>query len=268
MKSHLVRVYLPPDANCLVATINHCLKGKNYANLIVSSKLPQPVWLSMDEAILHVRVGCGIWKWASTDEGLNPDVVLVGCGNEITTEVIAAAMLLREHCPLMRVRVVNVTDLLVFDSQRQHPRYLNDANFDATFTKDKPVVFNFHGYPSAVKQLLHGRPKTDRFEILGYIEEGSTTTPFYMLSCNHVSRYDVCIKAIEKVMVNNPMIALDGPMKIAYFQHKLREHKEYILEHGADPQELENVIVDAHNLKTVYDARKAAKACFPDCGAE
>lgn len=261
MKSQYIRIYLPPDANTLVCTINHCLKGKHYCNLIVSSKLPQPVWLTMQEAIDHCRVGCGIWKWASTDEGLNPDVVLVGCGNEITTEVIAAAMLLREHVPLMRVRVVNVTDLMVFDSQRSHPRYLTDAAFDALFTKDKPVIFNFHGYPSCIKQLLHGRPKTERFDIHGYLEEGTTTTPFSMLTCNKVSRYDICISALEKVMVNNPIIALDATMKIAHFQHKLRLHKEYAMTYGKDPADLEQTVIDAASLKKVYDDRKCQWQC-------
>lgn len=244
MKSDVVRVYLPPDANCLVSTLAHCLKSKDYINLIVSSKNEGPTWLTMEEAVEHCRAGASIWKWAGneTNYSRDPDIVLVGCGNETTTEVIAAAQLLKKHCPTMIIRVVNITDLMILELDSCHPHGLTCELFHALFTKDKPVIMNFHGYPSAVKQLLFGRENLQRFEILGYIEEGTTTTPFKMLAANKASRFDICIEAIRKVTPFNPQIAVDAPVKIPYFQHVLRKHEVYCLEHNADPVELNEIM--------------------------
>jgi xylulose-5-phosphate/fructose-6-phosphate phosphoketolase len=256
MKSSQVRIYLPPDSNTLISTMDHCLKSRNYINLIISTKLPTPNWLSMEEAVVHCRVGCSVWKWASTDDGIDPDVVLAGCGNEVTTEVIAAAILLREHCPRLRVRVVNITDMMVFDLDRKHPHALTKDKFNAIFTEDKPVILNFHGYPSAIKQVLFGRPNLERFHILGYVEEGTTTTPFAMLTGNHASRFHVAIKALEVAMPYAKQVAMDAPSMIAYFQHVLKEHKNYIFQYGKDPVGLEQVIVRAQELKKAYDSKE------------
>jgi xylulose-5-phosphate/fructose-6-phosphate phosphoketolase len=243
MKSDLVRIYLPPDANTLVSTMNHCMKSKDYINLIVSSKNETSNWLSMKEAVEHCRAGASVWKWAGSEDTIGePDVVLVGIGNEVTTEVVAAAQLLKKFVPAMKVRVVNITDLMILEQAGKHPHGLTDTMFNALFTTDKPVVINFHGYPSAVQQLLFGRKHVARFSIHGYMEEGTTTTPFHMLSANEASRFHLCIDAVKAVTPNLPAVAIDAPTLIADFQHKLREHNEYILQYNADPQELSQVM--------------------------
>lgn len=170
------RVYLPPDAN-LISTIDHCLGSTKYVNLVVANKNPMPQWLSMSEAIAHCRAGASVWSWASIDEGVNPDVVLVGIGDSPTVEVLAAAHILRAEMPYLRVRVVNVTDLLILEDNTAHPHGLDAEMFNALFTPDRPVIINFHGYPSVVNQLLFGRPNSGRFHINDYREEGTTTTP-------------------------------------------------------------------------------------------
>jgi len=237
MKSSIVRVYLPPDANCFLSTLDHCLQAKNYINLMIGSKHPTPVWLTPEEAHDHCVAGASVWKFCSTDGGLDPDVVLVGCGTEVTFEVIAAASLLKRELPQLRVRVVNVTDLMVLSKYGDHPHALSDPEFESLFTKDKPVVFDFHGYPSAVKQLMFDRHCSHRVKVLGYIEEGTTTTPFRMLTCNHASRYDVAIHAL-RVTCGVPHVDLDAHRLIARYQGKIREHEEYILKHAKDPEDL------------------------------
>jgi len=237
MKPSIVRVYLPPDSNCFLSTVDHCLQAKNYINLMIGSKHPTPVWLSPDEAHAHCVAGASVWKFCSTDNGLDPDIVLVGCGTEVTFEVITAASILRQDLPQLRVRVVNVTDLMVLPKSGEHPHGLSDAEFDSLFTKDKPVVFNFHGYPSAVKHLLYDRGCGDRVTVLGYIEEGTTTTPFRMLTANHASRFDVAIHSI-RATCRLSHIATDAHRLIALYQGKIREHEEYIVEHGQDPEDL------------------------------
>jgi xylulose-5-phosphate/fructose-6-phosphate phosphoketolase len=241
MKSGIVRVYLPPDANTLVCTMNHCLRSKNYINLIVSTKNPSPCWLNMEEAIEHCRVGVSAWAWAGNGSE-DPDVVLACSGNEVTTEVIAAAQLLKKHLPQLKTRVVNVSDIMILEAAGNHPHGLSENLFHAYFTKDKPVIFNFHGYPSVIKQLVFDRPGVHRFKVNGYIEEGTTTTPFNMLVSNKSSRFDVAIDAINSVLATNTSIALDAGNVIARFQHKLRLFKEYIAENNADPAELNDVM--------------------------
>jgi len=260
MKSEIVRVYLPPDANCLVSTLNHCLNSKNYINLIVSSKNETASWLSMDEAIEHCRAGASIWKWAGTEDvNSEPDVVLVGIGNETTTEVIAAAQLLKKHIPEMKVRVVNVTDLMILEVESKHPHGLTDTMFHTLFTETKPCIINFHGYPSAVKQLLFGRRHTHRFYVSGYIEEGTTTTPFKMLTSNKASRFDVAIQAIQMTCAFNPRIASVAVSKIAYFQHVIRLHDEYCLKYNIDPPELTEImnpsLIDSHKISQLSRAQ-------------
>ncbi|KAI5117651.1 hypothetical protein M0805_001306 [Coniferiporia weirii] len=234
LKPTLARVYLPPDANCFLSTIAHCLRAKNYINLMVGSKQATPVWLSPEEARVHCIAGASIWKFASTDEGLNPDVVLVGIGVELTFEVIAAAALLRKEVPALRVRVVNVSDLMILGPERSHPHALTDPDFVNLFTANRPVHFNYHGYPIELRGLLFGRPGTDRMQIAGYSEEGTTTTPFDMMLCNGVSRFDVAAAAVRKGAILNEKVAVDAQNKISDFMHRAQIAKRYAFENGQD----------------------------------
>lgn len=208
LKPDAARVYLPPDANTFLSTMDHCLHSKNYVNLMVGSKQPSAIFLSAEEAENHCRAGASVWKFASTDEGLNPDVVLVGIGAELTFEVIAAADLLRTKVPNLRVRVVNVTDLMILGTTRSHPHSLTDEAFDALFTSDAPIHFNYHGYAPELKGLLFGRPNMHRVTIASYKEEGSTTTPFNMMLVNETSRYHVAIQAIKGAAKRNERVRL------------------------------------------------------------
>lgn len=237
-KGETVRVYLPPDANCLISTIDHCLNSKNYVNLVITDKLEMPQWLTLEEAVKHCRAGVSIWKWASTEDGIDPDVVLVGLGDDMTLEVLAAAQLLREEIPQLRIRVVNVTDLLVLESESLHPHGLDQEMFEAIFTQHCPVIFNFHGYASALKQLLFHRGDTERFHINGYHEEGTTTTPFDMLVRNGVSRYQLAIQAIRLASSSNPAVETDAMEKVSQFDYILRDHRRYINEYGDDPDSI------------------------------
>ncbi|GAO46483.1 phosphoketolase [Saitoella complicata NRRL Y-17804] len=235
LKPEAVRVYLPPDANCAMSTIGHMLRSKNYINLLVGSKQPVPTWLSPDEAEKHCIAGASIWKFASTDDGVDPDVVLVGIGVEVTFEVITAAALLRKKCPELRVRVVNVTDLMILAANEGHPHALTNADFDALFTKDRPVHFNYHGYPGELKSLLFGRPGLERVSIEGYREEGTTTTPFDMMVQNHVSRYHVAMHALRGGALRNKRVALVSHELCAGLQHDIQKLGKYIVKHGEDP---------------------------------
>ena len=203
LKAEVARVYLPPDANCFLSTLHHCLKSKNYVNLMIGSKQPMPVYMSADEAADHCKNGASIWKFASTYDGKDPDVVLVGIGVEVTFEVIKAAELLSKLAPDLRVRVINVTDLLVLAAETRHPHALTRDEFIEMFTEDKPVCFNYHGYSAELQGLLFGRPNLDRMSIEGYKEEGSTTTPFDMMHVNTVSRFDLATRALESVAERN-----------------------------------------------------------------
>jgi len=239
LKSSVVRIFLPPDDNCLISTVNHCLCSANRINLIISSKNENKHWLNMEDAKEHCRAGVSIWKWAGNEQdGVDPDIVLASAGNEVTTELIAAAQLLYEELPEVTVRVVNVTDLMVLDTESHHPHGLSNDLFQALFTSDKPVVFNFHGYPSVVKQLIFDRHVSGRFKILGYNEEGTTTTPFNMLMCNGASRYHVAIEAIKALVPRSKSVARLAGIKIANLQHKIRECKEFIHKNNTDPPHL------------------------------
>jgi len=240
LKAESARVYLPPDANCLVSTVDHCLQSKGYVNLVIANKNPMPQWLSIAEAIAHCRAGASVWQWASIDEGVNPDVVLVGIGDSPTVEVMAAANILRSEMSELRVRVVNVTDLLVLEEKSEHPHGLDADMFDALFTPDKQVIVNFHGYPSAVKELLFGRPNLDRFHINGYQEEGTTTTPFDMHVRNRTSRFHLIMQAIRLAAAQNPRVAARTSERVQHYEYILQDYKRYILEHGDDPAEITN----------------------------
>lgn len=203
---------------------------------MVGSKQPQPVFLSVEEADRHCQAGASVWKFASTDSGLDPDVVLVGIGSELTFEVVVAASILRRKCPSLRVRVVNVTDLMIIEAETLHPHSLSNAEFDALFTKDKPVHFNYHGYSNEIKGLLFGRPNLDRISISCYKEEGSTTTPFDMMLRNEVSRYHVMQQAIRGGARSNSKVALDMTDLLGDVRHQITKVQEYIMASGRDPE--------------------------------
>lgn len=236
LKASTARVYLPPDANTFLSTAAHCLRSKNYVNLMVGSKQPQPVFLSVEEADKHCQAGASIWKFASTDDGLNPDVVLVGIGSELMFEVVCAAAILRRKCPAMRVRVVNVTDLMVLEAESLHPHSLTHDDFDSLFTPDRPIHFNYHGYANEIRGLLFGRPKLDRITIECYKEEGSTTTPFDMMLRNNVSRYHVMLAAIQGAAKVNDKVALDMVKLVTEVKHQVSKVQEYVMKNGKDPE--------------------------------
>jgi xylulose-5-phosphate/fructose-6-phosphate phosphoketolase len=198
-KAEIIRVYLPPDANCLLSVADHCLRSRNYVNVIIAGKQPALDFLSMDEAVPHCTRGIGIWDWASNDEDGVPDVVL-GCAGDVPTlETLAAAALLREHLPELRVRVVNVVDLMRLQDEREHPHGLNAAAFDAYFTEERPVIFAYHGYPWLIHRLTYRRTNHANFHVRGYREEGTTTTPFDMVMLNDLDRFHLVMDVIDRV---------------------------------------------------------------------
>jgi xylulose-5-phosphate/fructose-6-phosphate phosphoketolase len=228
-KAAISRVYLPPDANCLLSVTDHCLRSRNYINLIVASKKSMPQWLDIEAARRHCAEGAAVWDWASNDEGC-PDVVLAAAGDVPTREVMAAAWWLRQSHPQLTVRVVNVVDLFRLQSPQDHPHGMTEAQFAAMFGREIPVVFAFHGYPSVIHELLHHRPNPTRFHVRGYVEEGTTTTSFDMTALNGMSRYDLAIEALRQAG------RLD---ETGVFEAKLRAHRAYIREHDEDSPEVQ-----------------------------
>jgi xylulose-5-phosphate/fructose-6-phosphate phosphoketolase len=223
-KGTVARIYLPPDANCLLSVADHCLRSHNYVNLIVIDKQPQLQWLSMTDAIAHCTRGLSTWQWASNNEHVEPDVVLACAGDIPTLETVAAAWWLRHHLPELKVRVVNVVDLMKLYPTYLHPHGMDDATFIESFTEDKPVIFAFHGYARAIHEVVHGRPNTPRFHVRGFMEEGTTTTPFDMVVLNHMSRYHLCIEAMRR----SPRLrGLTAPL-IAECNDMLARHTEYV----------------------------------------
>jgi xylulose-5-phosphate/fructose-6-phosphate phosphoketolase len=197
-KATIIRVYLPPDANCLLSTADHCLRSRQYVNVIVIGKQPALQYLTMEEAILHCTRGIGIWEWAGNADG-DPDVVL-GCAGDVPTlETLAAAALLREHLPDLRVRVINVVDLMRLQPESQHPHGLPDAEFDALFTRDRPIIFAYHGYPWLIHRLTYRRSNHHGMHVRGYNEEGTTTTPFDMVMMNELDRFHLVMDVIDRV---------------------------------------------------------------------
>jgi xylulose-5-phosphate/fructose-6-phosphate phosphoketolase len=233
-KAEVVRIYLPPDANTLLSVTDHCLRSRNYINVVVAGKQPAPQWLTMEQAINHCTAGIGIWDWASNDQGGEPDVVMACCGDVPTLETLAAVDLLRKHLPELKVRVVNVVDLMTLQSPSQHPHGLPDADFDVLFTKDKPVVFAFHGYPSLIHRLAYRRTNYRNMHVRGYQEEGTTTTPFDMVVLNGLDRFHLVEMVIDRV----PQLGA----RAAYFKQRIRnkliQHKHYVAEHGEDMPEI------------------------------
>lgn len=236
LKASIARVYLPPDPNTFLSTLAHCLRSKNYINLIVGSKHIQPVWLNAQEADTHCMAGASVWKFCSIDNGVDPDVVLVGVGADLMFEVIAAAAYLRHLTPSLKIRVVNVTDLMVLGLWGSHPHSLSHADFDSLFTADRHIHFNYHGYAVELQGLLFGRPKLDRITIESYCEEGTTTTPFDMMILNRCSRYHVALAAVKGAAAHNQGFALELQQIIARIQHDLAKAQQYIYKHGEDPQ--------------------------------
>ncbi|MFA5865546.1 MAG: phosphoketolase family protein [Phycisphaerae bacterium] len=234
-KSSVVRIYLPPDANCLLSVADHCLRSQQYVNLIIASKQMAPQWLDMKTAQQHCAKGGSVWEWASND-GENPDVVLAGIGDIPTWEVLAAVCLLRQEVPDLRVRVVNIVDLFVLESQRDHPHGMEEKDFVNLFTENAPVIVAFHGYPRVIHELLYHRPNPSRFHVRGYIEEGTTTTPFDMTVLNKISRYHLAGEALRRV----PRIRSQVADIIDRFEQKLTAHRKYIQENGRDLPEIEN----------------------------
>lgn len=234
-KADVVRLYLPPDTNCLLSTMDHCLRSKNYVNAIVSSKHPRPQWLTMEQAVKHCTQGIGIWDWASTDRGEEPDVVLACCGDTPTLEALAAADIIHENMPEIKVRFVNVVDLMKLEPKEEHPHGLSDIDYDSIFTKDKPIIFAFHGYPKLVHELTYNR-HNDNLHVYGYHEEGTITTPFDMRVQNKIDRFNLVIAMLQNI----PNIGNKGAFLMQEMRNKLVEHKQYIHDNGVDMPEVAN----------------------------
>jgi xylulose-5-phosphate/fructose-6-phosphate phosphoketolase len=233
-KADVIRVYLPPDANTLLSVADHCLRTRQYVNVIVAGKQPALQYLDIDEAVEHCAKGIGIWAWASTDAGVEPDVVL-GCAGDVPTmETLAAAEILRGSFPDLRVRVVNVVDLMRLQDERQHPHGLSDAEFDSLFTEDKPVIFAYHGYPWLIHRLTYRRTNHENFHVRGYVEEGTTTTPFDICVMNGIDRYDLAIDVIDRV----PRLRTIGAHARDRMRDQLTEHRQYVRTHGEDLPEI------------------------------
>ena len=239
-KGHTYRIYLPPDANTLLSTMRHCLESVNYINLVIAGKQPMPQWLTMEEAIDHARTGASVWRWASTNGGEDPEIVLAAAGDNLTLETLGAADILRRAAPDWRVRVVNVTDLMSLGIPQKYDHGLDEDRFQRLFPLGVPVIFNFHGYTAAIKQLCWERPEAERFDINGYREEGSTTTPFDMHVRNRTSRYHVVIQAAEKIALGRPEVGARAEEIVRDHEEKIARHTEYIVENGVDPPEIAN----------------------------
>jgi xylulose-5-phosphate/fructose-6-phosphate phosphoketolase len=234
-KADIVRVYLPPDANCLLSVFDHCLRSRNYVNVVVAGKHPRPQWLSIDAAVAHCAEGIGIWQWASNDQGSEPDVVMACCGDSPTLETLAAVSILRQRLPDLRVRVINVVDLMKLQSPREHPHGLSDVDYDTLFTKDKHILFAFHGYPWLIDRLTYRRTNRD-LDVRGYKEEGTITTAFDMRVQNELDRFHL----VQEVVDHLPRLGSKGAYLKQEMQDKLIEHKHYIDEHGQDMPEVRN----------------------------
>jgi xylulose-5-phosphate/fructose-6-phosphate phosphoketolase len=235
-KAEIVRVYLAPDANTLLSVADHCLRSRNYVNVIVAGKQPAPQWLTMDEAIKHCSAGLGIWDWASNDEGGEPDLIMASAGDVPTLETLAAIAILREHVPDLKIRMVNVVDLMSLQPHEEHPHGLTDKDFDAIFTSNKPIVFAFHGYPWLIHRLTYRRTNHSNLHVRGYIEEGTTTTPFDMVVLNRLDRFHLAELAVERVPRLQFMVA-----RVKQFvRDKLIDHKHYITTYGEDMPEIRN----------------------------
>lgn len=233
-KADVVRAYFPPDANCLLSVMDHCLRSRHYVNLVIAGKHPAPQWLAMDAAVKHCTAGIGTWQWASNDQGAQPDVVMVCCGDVPTLETLAAVFIMREHLPDLKVRVVNVVDLMRLQPQSEHPHGLSDTDFDELFTKDRPVIFAFHAYPWLIHRLTYRRTNHGNIHVRGYKEEGTITTPFDMTVLNDMDRFHLVMDVIDRV----PQTGARGIALKQQLNEKRAEHKEYIKKYGQDMPEV------------------------------
>jgi xylulose-5-phosphate/fructose-6-phosphate phosphoketolase len=233
-KADVIRVYLPPDANSLLSVADHCLRSRNYVNVIVAGKQPALQYLDMDAAIVHATKGLGVWEWASNDRDGEPDVVMACCGDVPTLETLAAVDMLRQYCGDLRVRVVNIVDLMTLQPDTEHPHGISDYEFDALFTTDKPVIFAYHGYPWLIHRLTYRRHNHHNLHVRGYIEEGTTTTPFDMAVLNRLDRFDLVIDVIDRV----PKLGHNAAYVRQDMRDRLIRHWNYTLEHGEDMPEI------------------------------
>ncbi len=233
-KASVVRVYLPPDGNTLLSVTDHCLRSRNYVNVIVAGKQPALQYLDMDAAIKHCTQGIGIWEWASNDQGAAPDVVMACCGDIPTMETLAAVDFLRQHLPDIKIRVVNVVDLMVLQPPSEHPHGISDKDYESIFTPDKPIIFAFHGYPWLIHRLTYRRPNHDNLHVRGYKEEGTTTTPFDMVVRNEIDRFSLADDVLDRI----PRLKYEKAYVKQIIHNKLIEHKQYIHEHGDDMPEI------------------------------
>ncbi len=232
-KADIVRMYLPPDANCLLSCFDHCIRTRDYVNVLVASKHPRPQWLTMEQAVKHCTQGAGIWQWASNDQYSEPDIVMACCGDTPTLETLAAVSILRHYLPEVKIRVVNVVDLFKLQPQEDHPHGFSDSDYDLLFTKDKPILFAYHGYPSLIRELTYKRCNRN-LTIRGYLEEGTITTPFDMRVQNELDRFHLVQKAVELL----PQLGNRGAYLIQMMKDKLVEHNQYISDYGLDLPEI------------------------------
>ena len=236
-----MRIYLAPDANCLLSIADHCLRSRNYVNVIIAGKQPEWQWLDIESAERHCRIGLGIWQWASNDDG-DPDVVMACAGDVPTLETLAAVTLLRNYVPDIRIRVVNVVDLMALQPQAEHPHGLDDDAFDAIFTRDRPIVFAYHGYPGLIHQITYRRHNHDNLHVRGYKEEGTTTTPFDIVVLNNIDRYQLALDAIRRV----PRLRHLVEKATKRYDESIARHKAYVSENGEDLPEVRNWRWTAH----------------------
>ena len=235
-KAEIVRVYLPPDANCLLSTIDHCLRSRHYVNVVIAGKHPAPQWLTMEQAAVHCAEGIGIWNWASNDQGVEPDLVMACAGDVPTLEILGAVQILRERLPQLKIRVVNVVDLMKLQSPSEHPHGMEDKAFDMLFTKDKPIIFAFHGYPTLIHRLTYRRTNHHNIHVRGSKEEGTITTPFDMTVLNDMDRFHLVQDALDRL----PSLGSTAAYLHQELADKLIEHKRYICENGEDLPEIRN----------------------------
>jgi len=235
-KADIIRVYLPADANTLLAVSDHCLRSRNFINIIVAGKQPAPQWLDIDAAHKHAAAGIGIWDWASNDQGGEPDVVMACAGDVPTLETLAAVDILRQNLPDLKIRVVNVVDLMTLQPESEHPHGLTDRDFDSIFTRDKPVIFAYHGYPWLIHRLTYRRTNHNNFHVRGYKEEGTTSTPFDMVVMNQIDRFHLASDAINRI----PKLHYVAARAKQMLQNKLIDHREYIQQRGEDLPEVAN----------------------------
>ncbi|HXJ78183.1 MAG TPA: phosphoketolase family protein, partial [Candidatus Methylomirabilis sp.] len=233
-KAEVIRVYLPPDANCLLSVTDHCLRSRNYVNVIVAGKQPAPVWLTMEQAIQHCTAGLGIWEWASNDRESEPDVVMACCGDVPTLETLAAVDILRQYVPEVKIRVINIVDLMKLQPSSEHPHGLSDRDFDVLFTKDKPIIFAFHGYPWLIHRLTYRRTNHANLHVRGYKEEGTTTTPFDMAVRNDMDRFHLVSDVIDRL----PQLGSRAAYAKQAIRDKLIQHEQYICQYGDDLPEI------------------------------